>query len=88
MSQALAGRGCQPVGAAAALVPMLEFGVVLYAILVLLVVMFLRRAWGRSFDDVLARSEAEHHQVHGVHSRHPLGGTWMQFRQWMKEEER
>ena len=66
---------------------MLEFGVVLYAILVLLVVMFLRRAWGRSFDDVLDRSEAEHHHVHGVHSRHPLGGTWKQFRQWMKEEE-
>ena len=66
---------------------MFAFGIVLYAILALLVAMFLRRARGRSFDDVLARSEAEHHQVHGVHSRYPLGGTWKQFRQWMKEEE-
>ena len=66
---------------------MFAFGIVLYAMLALLAAMFLRRAWGRSFDDVLARSEAEHHHVHGVHSRHPLGGTWKQFRQWMKEEE-
>ena len=64
---------------------MLAFGIALYAILALLVVMFLRRAWGRSFDDVLARSEAEHHQVHRVHAAHPLGGTWRQFRQWMRD---
>ena len=67
---------------------MLGFGIVLYAILAVLVLMFLRRTRGRTFDDVLARSEAEHHQVHGVHSRHPLGGTWKQFQQWMREEHR
>lgn len=65
---------------------MLEFGIVLYSTLALLVVMFLRRAWGQSFEDVLARSEAEHHEVQHVHDAHPLGGTWKQFRQWMRHD--
>ena len=64
---------------------MFAFGIALYAILALLVVMFLRRAWGRSFDDVLARSEAEHHEVQHVHDAQPLGGTWKQFRQWIRD---
>lgn len=57
-----------------------------YALLVLIVLLFWRQARGCSLDDLFARDLDLHRRVHRVLERHPLGGSWRQFRRWMEEE--
>jgi hypothetical protein len=64
---------------------MFTFGIVVYVILALLVIMFWRRARGRSLEEIFAQSEADHHGVNDVHAAYPLGGTWKQHLQWMQD---
>ena len=65
---------------------MMLVGAGLYLILLTLVVWFIRRAWGKSMDDLFVQSDHEHHQVHGVIAKYPRGGTWSQYLAWMQEE--
>jgi len=55
-------------------------------LLVAMAVYMGRRLWGKSFDELFADQEREHHHVHRVLARHPHGGNWTDFRRWMDEE--
>lgn len=62
-------------------------GVVLYLLAVAIAFVFWRKVRGRSLDDLLVRSGERHRRVHRVLARHPGGGTWQEFRAWMREDE-
>ena len=64
---------------------MIYVGVVLYALLFLLLVLFWSKARGMSLDDLLAKNEEDHHHVHRVIKKQPLGGAWREHQQWMAE---
>lgn len=65
---------------------MFESGGILYVLLAALLYMFRRHTRGCSLEDLLERSERDHHAVHAVLARHPRGGSWPQFRRWLREE--
>jgi len=56
---------------------------ILVALFVGIVVLMWTRMRGKSIDDLLAEGSAEHHRVHDVLARHPRGGSWREYRQWM-----
>jgi len=66
---------------------MLYPALILYGLLALLLLMFRRAMRGRSFAEMMARSEGEHHRVLRVIKRHPQGGSWREYRRWMEGEE-
>jgi len=66
---------------------MTVFWSVLYALLVLIALLFWRQARGCSLDELFARDLRLHERVHRVLVRHPGGGRWRQFRRWMEEDE-
>ena len=66
---------------------MIYIGVILYVLLFLLLLLFWLKARGMSLDDLLVRGGHEHHHVHRVIAKHPLGGTWKEHSRWMAEEE-
>ncbi|MEE2657680.1 MAG: hypothetical protein VX733_04190 [Candidatus Latescibacterota bacterium] len=61
------------------------FGEFVYIVLAVLLIMFWRARTGRKIDDLLSASEQEHHHVHRVLNKYPLGGAWRQFKGWMAE---
>jgi hypothetical protein len=66
---------------------MINSGYVIYVLLVVLLYWFWHRMRAQSFEDLLDRSAREHHHVQQIHQRHPQGGSWREFKSWMKEEE-
>lgn len=62
-------------------------GYIIYVLLAVLLYWFWERMRARTFEDLLDRSAREHHHVQHIHQRHPQGGTWREFRGWMKDEE-
>ncbi len=64
---------------------MIESGWILYLLLAALLHLFWRNVRGLSFEDLLARSAREHHRVQKVISRHPRGGSWGEYKQWVRE---
>jgi hypothetical protein len=62
------------------------FGVILYLVVVALALMFWLKRGGLSLDGLLERSEHDHHHVHRVIVKQPLGGSWKEHKQWMREE--
>jgi ABC-type Mn2+/Zn2+ transport system permease subunit len=61
-------------------------GYLLYLVVAALLVLFWRHLRGLSFDALLARATEEHHHVHRVLAKHPHGGTWQAYRDWMQAE--
>ena len=66
---------------------MLNFGIAIYLILLVLVIMFLLKRAGRSLDQLIGDGGHKHHHVHRVIAKHPKGGSWSQHKGWMVEEE-
>lgn len=66
---------------------MIESGVILYLLLVVIVSLFWKEMRGRTFEDFLEQNAREHHLVQMVITRHPHGGTWKQYQQWIREIE-
>ena len=64
-----------------------HFGPILYLLLLALIVLFWLKVRGLSFDDILEKIEHEHHHVHRVIAKHPLGGKWKEHQQWLEEED-
>ena len=56
--------------------------IVVYGALAALVVMFWRRMWGLTLQQMLERPEHEHHVVQCVLCEHPRGGAWPLFKRW------
>lgn len=65
---------------------MADLGPILYLLLALLLWLFRRETRGQSFDELLRRSQDEHHRVHRLLARHPHGGTWAEHKAWIAEE--
>lgn len=61
-------------------------GWIVYALLLVLLLMFWRKARRRSLDVLIERGAEEHHHVHRVLAKHPRGGTWKDHRHRMSEE--
>ena len=61
-----------------------DFGWLLYVVLAVLLYYFWSKARGASFDDLLARMHAQHVRVHKVLHKHPKGGTFKNYRSWMR----
>ena len=64
-----------------------HFGLILYLVAAALVLMFWLKRGGLSLDGLLACNEREHHHVHRVIAGHPLGGSWKEHKQWLRQEE-
>lgn len=65
---------------------MAELGWLLYVILAALLLYFWSNVRGCSFDELLERATLEHHRVHKVLAKHPSGGTWAEYKRWMRED--
>ena len=65
-----------------------HFGAILYLLLLALIILFWQKVRGLSFDDILGQIDHDHHHVHRVIGKHPLGGTWKEHQQWMQEEDK
>ena len=65
---------------------MVYFGMFLYALLGMLAVMFWLAVRGRSLADLLDQATHDHHHVHSVMGKQPIGGTWREHSRWMREE--
>ena len=65
---------------------MMNFGILLYAMIAALLVMFWRALRGGSLDDLFEQATHDHHHVHRVTSKDPIGGTWGEHSRWMEEE--
>ncbi|MEC9368339.1 MAG: hypothetical protein VX871_06545 [Pseudomonadota bacterium] len=63
-----------------------QAGFFLYVIFALLLWYFWRQVRGATLDDLLRRSESEHHHVAAVLKKHPEGGSWGQFSAWMRRK--
>ena len=61
-------------------------GYLLYLVVAALLVLFWRHVRGLSFDALLARATREHRHVHRVLARHPEGGAWREYQDWMRAE--
>jgi hypothetical protein len=61
-------------------------GYLLYLLVAALLVLFWRQVRGLSFDTLLARAAEQHHHVHRVLAKHPEGGSWHEYQDWMQEE--
>ncbi len=63
---------------------MADLGWLLYVLLAILLWYFWTRVRGASFDDLLERAHDEHIRVHKVLHKHPAGGTFEEYRRWMR----
>ncbi len=61
-------------------------GYLLYLVVAALLVLFWRHVRGVSFDALLARAAREHLHVHRVLAKHPEGGAWREYQDWMRTE--
>ncbi len=61
-------------------------GSLLYLVVAALLVLFWRHVRGLSFDALLDRAARQHHHVHRVLARHPDGGAWQEYQDWLREE--
>ncbi len=61
-------------------------GYLLYLVVAALLVLFWRHVRGASFDALLVRAAREHHHVHRVLAKHPEGGAWREYQDWMRTE--
>ncbi len=61
-------------------------GYLLYLVAAALLVLFWRHVRDLSFDALLARAAREHHHVHRVLAKHPEGGAWAAYQDWMRTE--
>ena len=64
---------------------MIESGWIIYLLLVAILYWFWRRTRGLSFDDLLERDAEIHHLVQKTFEEHPDGGTWREYKAWLKE---
>ncbi len=61
-------------------------GYLLYLVVAALLVLFWRHVRGLSFDALLDRAAREHRHVHRVLAKHPEGGVWRAYQDWMRTE--
>ncbi len=61
-------------------------GWIVYVLLAALLLMFWRKARGRSLDALMAQGARDHHHVHRVLAKHPAGATWKVHQRRMSEE--
>ena len=61
-------------------------GATLYLLLVTILILLWRKSRGKSIQDLLEQDIRTHHIVQNVIAKHPHGGTWRQYRQWMAAE--
>jgi hypothetical protein len=64
----------------------MDFGWLLFVLLAAVLALFWKNGGARPLDELLERDRALHHQVHRVLEKHPAGGTWQQYRAWIREE--
>ncbi|MCH8155516.1 MAG: hypothetical protein IH786_09695 [Proteobacteria bacterium] len=64
----------------------MESGFLLYVLVAALLALFWRQLRGQSFDDLLARAARDHHHVHRVLAKHPKGGAWHDYQDWVRAE--
>ena len=65
---------------------MINYGWFLYILGTLFVLLFWFRSHGLTFAELLKRSKYEHECVKRIFAIHPHGGSWHEFKQWMKEQ--
>ncbi len=63
---------------------MLDSGWPLYVLLGALLYYFWTKMRGASLDDMIARQHEDHVAVHKVLRKHPGGGTYKEFKAWMR----
>lgn len=63
-------------------------GALLYVLLAGIVLLFWRESRGQSLSDLLDQDIHSHHLVQKVLAKHPHGGTWRQYRQWLAEAQK
>ena len=64
----------------------METGWILYFLFAGLMIAFWRKAGGRKMEALFEESYLHHTRVLGVISKHPRGGPWQQYRQWMDKK--
>jgi hypothetical protein len=57
-------------------------------LLIAILILFWRKSRGRSLRDLLEQDAHTHHIIQKVMAKHPEGGTWQQYRQWIAAEEK
>ncbi|HJO71922.1 MAG TPA: hypothetical protein QGG32_03595, partial [Rhodospirillales bacterium] len=65
---------------------MVDFGWIVYALLLALLLLFWRKVRRRSLYTLIEQGTEEHHHVHRVLAKHPEGGTWTEHQHRMSEE--
>ena len=63
---------------------MANYGWLLFVVLAALLFYFWSKVRGASFDDLLARMHSEHVRVHKVLHKHPGGGSFADYKRWMR----
>ncbi len=66
---------------------LVDDGWIVYLLLLALLWLFWSRVRGLDTDGLLERDARLHERVHRVLGRHPEGGTWPEFRAWMRAAE-
>jgi hypothetical protein len=66
---------------------MIISGWFLYLLVVLFILLFWIKVRGLTFEELLERSVHEHEYVKIIFAKHPQGGSWHEFKQWLKEQE-
>ncbi len=61
-----------------------DLGWLVYVLLAALLYYFWTKVRGISFDELIERDHEEHIRVHKVLHKHPKGGTFEQYRRWMR----
>ncbi len=61
------------------------FGKGLYLIFFALVFWFVHQAQGRGLNRLVEDNHRAHKRVHRTLKKHPEGGTWRQYKQWMED---
>ena len=65
---------------------MAELGWLLYVLLAGLLAYFWSKVRGCTMDQLLERASRDHHRVHKVLAKHPQGGGWAEYQDWMGAE--
>jgi len=65
-------------------VAMEQLGWLIHVLGALLAAWFWLRMRGQSLERIIEHSEHEHHRVREIFVQHPGGGTWGEFRTWLR----
>ncbi len=65
---------------------MLIYGYIIYLLLLAILWVFFTRVRGKTLEQLFDQSAVEHHQIIELHRKHPAGGDWQEFNNWLAVE--